>query len=133
MLRNIEIIETWQGYSIRGYIDKYARPVYVSGCRKGKYILVTDYLYAKYFSEKTAKKHVKELEKMYTIQYKLHSADQVRQISLCAKNKPDAYDRAVYELIPEKEGTTPYSAWVHSVTYQNGNYRLFNNFEGNPY
>lgn len=57
----------------------------------------------------------------------------VKGIDVVAKNKADAYDKAVYELIPEKEGSCPYSAWVHSVTYNNGNYRTFNTSEGNPY
>lgn len=69
----------------------------------------------------------------YTVGYKMHMADGERRISLLAKDKQDAYDRAFYEAIPKQEGTVPYSAWLESVTYQNGNYRTFNNFEGNPY
>lgn len=69
----------------------------------------------------------------YWVEYKMYDADKVRGIDLLAKNKADAYDKAVYELIPEKEGSIPYSAWVSSVTYNNGNCRRFNNFEGNPY
>ena len=69
----------------------------------------------------------------YTVGYKMHMADGERSISLLAKDKRDAYDRAFYEAIPKQEGTVPYSAWLESVTYQNGNYRTFNNFEGNPY
>lgn len=68
----------------------------------------------------------------YTVTFRLYGFDQ-EQISLLAKNKADAYDRAVYELIPEKYGEYPYSAWVSSVTYNNGNYKTFNTFEGNPY
>ena len=69
----------------------------------------------------------------YTVEYKLTSADEVRHISLLADSKEDAYDRAVYEDIPKREGEAPYSAWVFSVTYGNGNYKLFNTFEGKPY
>lgn len=69
----------------------------------------------------------------YHIEYKLHSADKVRNLDVVAKNKAEAYDKATYEAIPEKEGTLPYSSWMVSVTYQNGNYRRFNNFEGNAY
>ena len=69
----------------------------------------------------------------YTVEYKLHSADQVHSISFLAKNKADAWDRAVYEEIPKLTGEHPYSAWVYSVTYQNGNYRRFNTCEGLPY
>lgn len=69
----------------------------------------------------------------YCVHYKLHSADDVKRIDFLASSKVEAYDKAVYELIPEKEGEPPYSAWVHSVTYNNGNYKVFNTFEGNPY
>ena len=70
----------------------------------------------------------------YTVKYKMYEADQEHEISLLAINKADAYDKAVYELIPEKEETLPYSAWVYSVTYQNGNYKLFKyTMEGYPY
>lgn len=71
--------------------------------------------------------------KAYTVEYIMHYADQVHSISFLAKNKEDAYDKAEYELIPEKEGSMPYASWVASVTYQNGNYRRFNTFAGNPY
>lgn len=39
----------------------------------------------------------------------------------------------MFEEIPKREGSNPYSAWVKSVTYNNGNYRTFNTFEGEPY
>lgn len=71
--------------------------------------------------------------KAYTVEYKMHSADKVREISLLARTKEDAWDRATFEDIPAKEGSCPYSSWVYSVTYQNGNYHRFNTFEGNPY
>ena len=70
--------------------------------------------------------------KAYTVEYRI-AGNEVKSISFLAKNKFDAYDKAVYELIPQNEGETPYSAWVSSVTYQNGNCRYFNTFEGNPY
>lgn len=56
-----------------------------------------------------------------------------KKVYVLASNKYDAYDKAVYEEIPKIEGGLPYSAWVASVTYQNGNYHRFNTFEGNPY
>lgn len=71
--------------------------------------------------------------KAYRVEYKMHSADGVKGIDVLAKNKADAWDRATYENIPKKEGTIPYSAWVASVTYNNGNYTRFNTFEGKPY
>lgn len=70
---------------------------------------------------------------IYTIEYKMHSADKVRHCIVEAKNKAQAYDKAAYEVIPKEEGQIPYSAWVKRVTYQNGNTREFNTFEGNPY
>ena len=71
--------------------------------------------------------------KAYYINYKMHSADEVQGIQVLAENKEDAHEKAVYELIPQKENELPYSAWVHSVTYKNGNYKIFNTFEGKPY
>ena len=71
--------------------------------------------------------------KTYYINYKMYSTDEIDGIQVLAENKEDAYNKAVYELIPEIKGELPYSAWVHSVTYKNGNYKLFNTFEGLPY
>lgn len=70
--------------------------------------------------------------KTYYIQYKMYSADEIKGIQVVAENKEDAYRKAVYELIPQTEGKLPYSAWVYSVTYKNGNYKTFNTFEGKP-
>ena len=69
----------------------------------------------------------------YYIKYKMQQFGEELGIDLLAKNKADAYDKAVYEAIPKKEGHLPYSAWVSSVTYKNGNYKRFNTFEGKPY
>ena len=71
--------------------------------------------------------------KAYYVKYKMYSADKVHGIQSPAENKIDAYEKAVYDLIPKKEGGIPYSAWVSSVTYKNGRYREFRTFEGNPY
>ena len=72
--------------------------------------------------------------KAYYVHYKMWSNDEIHGIQVPAKNKIDAYMKAYYELIPEQNnGEIPYSAWVHSVTYNNGNYKIFNNFEGKPY
>lgn len=71
--------------------------------------------------------------KTYHIKYKMFDFSETCEIDSMAENRLDAYDTAVYVLIPEKEGAMPYSAWVHSVTYNNGNYREFNTFEGKPY
>ena len=71
--------------------------------------------------------------KAYTVEYKLHSGGEVHRISFLAKNKEDAWDKACYEEIPKVTGEYPYSAWVYSVTYQNGNSKRFNTHEGKPY
>lgn len=68
----------------------------------------------------------------YWVEYRM-SGENVKGIMVIASSKADAYDKAVYDLIPEKEDGYPYSAWVASVTYQNGNCKRFNTFEGNPY
>ena len=70
--------------------------------------------------------------KTYHVKYRILGKE-VEGIDVIANNKAEAYDYAVYELIPNEEGEYPYSAWVSSVTYNNGNYKLFNTFEGNPY
>lgn len=72
--------------------------------------------------------------KVYTVEYNLDGPwDITRTISVLAKSQADAYDVAVYDLIPKMHKRSPYSAWVAGVTYQNGNYRRFNNHEGCPY
>ena len=72
--------------------------------------------------------------KVYTVEYKMYSADVVKHVDVIASNKVEAYNEATYKEIPKWEnGAIPYSAWVHSVTYSNGYYRTFNTFEGNPY
>lgn len=72
--------------------------------------------------------------KAYYVNYKMNRFSEVKGIQSPANTKEEAYDKAVYELIPEaNDGETPYSAWVHSVTYNNGNYREFNTFEGKPF
>lgn len=72
--------------------------------------------------------------KAYYVKYRLNRNSKVKGIGFLAKTKADAYDKAVYELIPEaNDGETPYSAWVHSVTYNNGNVHYFNTSEAMPY
>ena len=70
--------------------------------------------------------------KAYTVIYRLSGHD-TKKVSLLAKNKSDAYDKAVYEIIHELEGELPYAAWVDNVTFSNGNVHYFNTHEGNPY
>lgn len=61
------------------------------------------------------------------------SGEWPESIDVIASSKAEAYDVAVYEAIPKQYGELPYSAWVESVTYNNGNYKRFNTFEGKPY
>ena len=71
--------------------------------------------------------------KCYVIRYTMYQGAEVKMVYLNARNKEEAYDKAVYEEIVKKEGTMPYSAWVESVTYSNGRMIRFNTFEGKPY
>ena len=71
--------------------------------------------------------------KKYTIFYKLFfPTDNVDSVTVTANNKEEAYDKAVYEAIPQIEKVMPYSAWVQDVTYSNGRVQTFNTFEGKP-
>ena len=70
---------------------------------------------------------------VYTVKYKMESVDDEKMLDVIAKSKAEAYDKATFESIPEKEGCIPFSSWVYSVTYQNGNYRRFNTCEGLAY
>ena len=69
----------------------------------------------------------------YYVKYKMHDASDAKGVCVAARNKADAHERAVYDEIPKIEGRCPYSAWVYSVTYNNGNYKKFNTCEGLPY
>lgn len=72
--------------------------------------------------------------KAYYVKYLLNGEwEEPKGIGFLARDKFDAYDKAVFELIPQKEGKHPYSAWVYSVTYNNGNCRKFNTYSGKPY
>lgn len=71
--------------------------------------------------------------KCYDVEYKIHSAGEIKRICVVANNKADAYDLACYEAIVKKDGSYPYSAWVAGVTYKNGKYQSFNTCEGYPY
>lgn len=71
--------------------------------------------------------------KVYTVRYILYHSATENYICVLAPSKVAAYDKAVFEDIPRTTGEQPYAAWVSSVTYNNGNYRKFNTFPGNPY
>ena len=63
--------------------------------------------------------------KAYYVQFRLDAAGDVLGIGILAKNKVDAYDKAVYEEIPRQFGHMPYVAWVKSVTYASGKCKTF--------
>lgn len=69
----------------------------------------------------------------YTVAYRMYWSAPEQEIQIPATSKADAYDKATFEAIPKKEGRIPYSSWVTSVTYQNGNYHRFNTIEGMGY
>lgn len=72
--------------------------------------------------------------KAYYVEYLVNGSwEMPKGICVPARNKFEAYDIATYEMIPEIEGRIPYSAWVASVTYNNGNYKTFNTCSGLPY
>lgn len=71
--------------------------------------------------------------KAYYVRFLFNPITNEYGIDVLARTKEEAYDKAVYELIPEKYGTHPYAAWVESVTYQNGNCHRFNTFAGKPF
>ena len=69
----------------------------------------------------------------YTVYYRNWATGKIKKVHVIATSKADAYDKAVYEVIPKIESELPYSSWVDSVTYQNGNCKYFNTSEGNSY
>ena len=72
--------------------------------------------------------------KTYRVAYKFYMWDTVRYIAVQANSKAEAYDRAVWEKIPNAyKGDFPYSAWVESVKFANGKVHRFNTSEGNAY
>ena len=62
----------------------------------------------------------------YHVLYKMFDGS-VKGIDVSAKSKDEAVGKALYDAIPKKEGEMPYDAWAVSVTYQNGNYKKFDN------
>lgn len=69
----------------------------------------------------------------YLVLFKMYYADFEHAVDVCAKNKIDAYEKAVYIVIPKEFGSPPYSAWVDSVKCKNGNRKKFNTMESVPF
>jgi hypothetical protein len=64
--------------------------------------------------------------KAYTVHYKLDFEPEVKSVSFLAKNKKDALEKAQNEIIPDMEKDAfLIESWVYSVTYQNGNQKIF--------
>lgn len=72
--------------------------------------------------------------KEYCVKYLINGTyEEPESIAVYAHNKAEAYDYAVYELIPDIEGKVPYSAWVYSVKYKSGRIQYFNTCDGLAY
>ncbi len=67
--------------------------------------------------------------KAYYVNYRMVFGGEVSGVQVIARNKAHAYTKAIFEEIPKKEHLFPYNAWVHSVTYNNGKYQIFNTRE----
>ncbi len=64
--------------------------------------------------------------KAYTVHYRLDFEPEVKSVSFLAKNKKNALEKAREEIIPSMEKDVfVIEAWVYSVTYQNGNQKIF--------
>lgn len=70
---------------------------------------------------------------VYHVEYRLYQFGKVLGIDVIANSKQDAYVEATFVKIPALHKVSPYSAWVASVTYNNGKHHVFNTFEGMPY
>lgn len=71
--------------------------------------------------------------KLYHVCYIMSPCELEKSIDVLANSKADAYGLAAYKEIPAKEGGYPYGVCVVSVTYKNGNKKVFNNIIGDPY
>ena len=62
----------------------------------------------------------------YHVVYMMHQWDFLdKSVDVVARNKFIALEKATYELIPNIENDYAYAAYVESVTYSNGNRRVF--------
>lgn len=69
----------------------------------------------------------KQGNRTYTVKYVPYRGyNGEKQIQVLARYRTEAYVKAIYEEIPKVEnGEHPYYAYVYSVTFQNGNYKIF--------
>jgi len=63
--------------------------------------------------------------KTYHVKYLMYASQIEKGIDVIAKSSAEAYDKAVYEKIPELEGSIPYGAFVYSYTTQGGKHHIF--------
>lgn len=73
------------------------------------------------------------MNKTYYVKYRMSAWDIEQGVVVLAKSKEEAYEKACFEIIPTLHTYSPYSVWVESVTYNNGNCRRFNTCDGVPY
>lgn len=66
---------------------------------------------------------------LYIVEYRMNQCSDVEKVHVIAKDKWEAWDKARFEIIPEKNGCEPYNAWVHAIQYKNGNFRVINKSE----
>lgn len=71
--------------------------------------------------------------KTYFVKYRAFMTGEEEGIEVRARSAAEAYEKAIFDLIPAKDGALPYSAWIYSVTYSNGNVHYFNTCEGLAY
>ena len=66
------------------------------------------------------------MERTYHVVYMMQPWEMLdKGVDVAARNKFVALEKATYELIPNIENAYPYAAHVESVTYSNGNHRVF--------
>ena len=52
----------------------------------------------------------------YHVRYRYNGEE--KGIDVAASNKAEAYDIATFEVLPEIEGSCPYSSWVESLFHR---------------
>lgn len=72
--------------------------------------------------------------KKYKIVYTFDmSLSKVYEMTIEAKNKYEAYDKAIYETLYEEEGRLPFASYVDGYFTKSGEYHNFNTSFGNAY
>lgn len=72
--------------------------------------------------------------KRYTVCFCEYSFSKTKSIEVDARSSAEAYDNAVYGIIPEQFGFVPWGAYVEGYETKNGTYHYFTkNCYGYPY